>query len=127
MSSLWNEILERSSLARAIRDIHMSISDNKIANVHFESKPPIDMSVQIPVPMFLDRLPSPQEPSLPGLWITTANHLDEEVENEKILNKNFALLLLEDEDKIIANIQAEATDISGPLTQYIKLSKPTQS
>lgn len=128
MSFLWNSILEKSSLARSIRELYDAISKNKIANIHVEAHRPIDMSVQIPIATSSPHLPGNQDQSLPGLWITTANSLLDEEEGEvQILNKHFSLLLLENEDKVIADLQSDANELSGPLIQYIKLSKPTQS
>jgi len=127
MSSLWNNILEKSSLARSIRELYDAISLNKIANIHVETNRPIDMSVQLPIATSTPHLPGPQDQSLPGLWITTAKSLDEEEGEVQILNKHFALLLLENDEKVIADLQIDANELSGPLIQYIKLSKPTQS
>lgn len=129
MSWLWNEILIRSSLASAIRDVFVAVSNNKIATIQLHTTSPLDLSLQIPVPSFLTRLPTPTEPAMPGLLVTTANPLVAEDGNEgqEVLNKHFALLLLNDESKIIAEIQADDTDISAPLIECIRLCKPTQS
>ena len=53
MSWLWNEILIKSTLAGAIRDVFTAIANSKIATVHFATKPPLDLSLQIPVPSLL--------------------------------------------------------------------------
>lgn len=129
MSWLWNEILLRSTLASAIRDVYEAISSNKIATLHLKTAPPLDLALQIPVPSFLTRLPTPTEPAMPGLLVTTANPLvaDEGNEDQETLNKHFALLLLDDENKIIADIQAEDTEISAPLIECIRLCKATLS
>lgn len=127
MNSAWTNILEKSSLARTIRELYDAISSNKIANIHIETIRPIDMSVQIPIATSSPHLPGNQEQSLPGLWITTAKSLDEEDGEAQILNKHFALLLLENDEKVIADLQLDANELSGPLIEYIKLSKPTQS
>ncbi|CZR60808.1 related to RMD11 Protein required for sporulation and Meiotic nuclear Division [Phialocephala subalpina] len=129
MSWLWSEILLRSTLAIAIRDVYIAISNNKIATIHLKTTPPLDLALQIPVPSFLTRLPGPTEPAMPGLLVTTANPLvaDEGNEDQETLNKHFALLLLDDENKIIADIQAEDTEISAPLIECIRLCKPTLS
>lgn len=129
MSWLWNEIHLRSTLASAIRDVYEAISSNKIATLHLRTTPPLDLALQIPVPSFLTRLPTPTEPAMPGLLVTTANPLvaDEGNEDQETLNKHFALLLLDDESKIIADIQAEDTEISAPLIECIRLCKPTLS
>lgn len=129
MSSLWDAILKESSLGQAMHDVFEAITKNKIANIHIDTRPAIDFSVQIPVPYFLRTLPTIQEPAMPGLWITTANSLeiDEDGLPTQYLSKHFALLLLDDEEKIISDIQAEAVELADPLIQFIKLSKPTLS
>jgi hypothetical protein len=129
MSWLWNEILLKSTLAGAIRDVFDAIWSNKIATVHLASTPPLDLSLQIPIPSFLTSLPSSTERAMPGLLVTTANPLvDEEgIEDPTHLNKYFALLLLDDEEKIISEIQADNTELSAPLIECIRLSKPTLS
>jgi hypothetical protein len=129
MSWLWNEISIKSTLACAIRDIYKAASSNKIATIHFAATPPLDLSLQIPFPTFLTRLPSPTEKALPGMLVTSANPMinDEGEEDPSHLNKHFALLLLDDEAKIIAEIQADNTELSAPLIECIRLCKPTLS
>lgn len=129
MSWLWNEILGRSTLACAIRDVATAISQDKIATIHLAADPPLDLSLQVPIPSFLTSLPSPTERSMPGLLLTTANPLLDEDGNEDPtnLNKHFALLLLDDQEKIIAEIEKDNTELSAPLVQYIRHSKPTLS
>lgn len=129
MSWLWSQILSKSTLAGAIGDIFTAISNNKIATIHLPTTPSLDLSLQIPVPSFLTSLPSMTERSLPGLPVTTANpFIDEEGdEDSSHLNKHFALLLLDDEDKIIAELQADNTELSAPLIECIRLSRPTLS
>ncbi|KAE8443331.1 hypothetical protein EG329_001974 [Mollisiaceae sp. DMI_Dod_QoI] len=133
---VWKEsemILAMKEKAReetgAIRDVYTAVSNNKIATVHLDTTPPLDLSLQIPVPSFLTRLPTSTEQAVPGLPVTTANPLvpDEGNEEQEVLNKHFALLLLDDESKIIAEIQADDTDISAPLIECIRLCKPTLS
>ena len=61
-------------------------------------------------------LPEFDEPSQPGLWITTANFIgDQEKEfddESSLLSKHFALLLLDDEEKTIADIQSDGVLLS---------------
>lgn len=129
MSTLWNTILRKSSLAQTMKTIYTSISSNNIAVVQLLSDPPVRLSVQIPKPYFLSMLPEFDEPSMPGLWITTANFFgDQENEDEtSLLSKHFALLLLDDEDKIIADIQSDGGELTGPLLEYLKIVRPTLS
>lgn len=129
MSWLWSHILAKSTLAGAMRDIFESISQCQIATVHLPSNPALDLSLLIPVPHFLTSIPSSTERSMPGLPLTTANPFVDEEGNEEPshLNKHFALLLLDDEDKVIAELQADNTELSAPLIDCIRLSKPTLS
>ena len=129
MSWLWTDILVKSTLAGAIRDTFNSIAKNRIATVRLPSNPPLDLSLQIPVPSFLTSIPSPTERSMPGLPLTSANPFIDEEGNEDptYLNRHFALLLLDDEDKVIAELQADNTELSAPLIECIRLSKPTLS
>lgn len=129
MSVLWDTILRKSSLAQMMKTIYTSISSNNIAVVQLLSDPPVRLSVQIPKPYFLSMLPEFDEPSMPGLWITTANFFgDQENEDEtSLLSKHFALLLLDDEDKIIADIQSDGGELTGPLLEYLKIVRPTLS
>jgi hypothetical protein len=129
MSWLWSQILAQSSLAGAIRDVFTAVSNSKIATVHLATNPLLDLSLQIPIPSFLTKLPDPTERAMPGLLLTTANPLvdDEGVADPTHLNKHFALLLLNDEDKVVTEIQADNTELSAPLIECIRLCKPTLS
>ncbi|XMA11076.1 hypothetical protein WAI453_003867 [Rhynchosporium graminicola] len=129
MSWLWSEILLKSTLAITIKDVFTSISNNKIATFRIGSNPPEDVSLQIPVPSFLMSIPSSAERAVPGLLLTTANPYDDDegIEDPSYINKHFALLLLDDESKIIAEIQADDTELSAPLIECIRICKPTLS
>lgn len=130
MSWLWNEITIRSTLAAALRDVYIAVSENRIATVQLGTTPPLNLSLQIPVPYFLTSIPSPNERAMPGLLVTGANPLvkgDGEEEDETHLDQHFALLLLGDEDKIIAEITNDNTELSIPMLQCIQYCKPTLS
>lgn len=128
LNSLWAAILQKSSLAIAIKNIYNAISTDGIAMVQFISDPVVRLSVQIPKPYFLSMPPEFDEISMPGVWITTANCLTNEDGDEvPVLNKHFALLLMEEEDKIIADIQTDGGELTGPLLEYLKIAKPTLS
>ena len=92
------------------------------------------MSLQIPPLTSTSHLPSPIEPSYPGLWLTTADSLSatDEASGEtsgptKVLAKHFALLLLVDEATILKDIDASMGSIGQPLAHYIRCSKPNKS
>ncbi|TVY54177.1 Nitrogen permease regulator 3 [Lachnellula cervina] len=129
MSWVWNEILLQSTLAGAIRDVFLATSNNKIATLRLATTPPLELSLQIPVPPYLTSFPSSDERAMLGLLLTSANPIIDEEGNEDPthLNKHFALLLLDDETKIISEIQADNTELSAPLIECIRLCKPTLS
>ncbi|KAI1325273.1 hypothetical protein F5Y16DRAFT_411530 [Xylariaceae sp. FL0255] len=133
MSVLWKEILDVSSLAACMQDIYDAVSQNKIAALQLETaEGTITHSVQIPVPFYLTDLPPEEEAALTrGLWITTANYFVEEesLHDPSFLDKNFGLLLMSDEKKIIAELQADADadEATTAMIQFVRLCKPTMS
>ncbi|KAI1268801.1 hypothetical protein F5Y18DRAFT_167734 [Xylariaceae sp. FL1019] len=133
MSVLWKEILEVSSLAACIEDIYNAVSQNKIAALQLETaQGTITHSVQIPVPFYLTDLPPEEEAAnTRGLWITTANNFVEEdsLHDPSFLDKNFGLLLMSEEKKIVAELQADADadEATAAMIQFVRLSKPTMS
>lgn len=65
---------------------------------------------------------------MPGLWITTANHVSDDFEDDgELLSKDFALLLMDDEAKIMAEIQQDGGQLAGPLLKYLAITKDTLS
>lgn len=131
MSVLWKDILDVSSLAACMQDIYDAVSQNKIAALQLETpEGTIAHSVQIPVPFYLIDLPPEEEAeSTRGLWITTANYFIEEdnLNDSTFLDKNFGLLLMSDEKKIIAELQADADEATAAMVEFVRLSKPTMS
>lgn len=128
MSTLWKNIIERSTLALAMKDVFDAIANNELATVRFASNPAVRLSVQIPRPYFLSQPPNNHQPAIPGLRITTANSLNESYgDDDEILNEHFALLLMDDETKIIAEIESDGGQLARPLLEYIRLSSPTLS
>ncbi|KAI1115396.1 nitrogen permease regulator of amino acid transport activity 3-domain-containing protein [Nemania sp. NC0429] len=131
MSVLWKEILDVSSLAASVQDIYDAVSQNKIAALQLEtSEGTITHSVQIPIPFYLTDLPPEEEAdSTRGLWITTANYFVEEdsLHDPSFLDKHFGLLLMSDEKKVIAELQADADEATAAMVEFVRLSKPTMS
>ncbi|KAI1000443.1 Nitrogen permease regulator 3 [Podosphaera aphanis] len=127
MSWLWREILLTSTLASAMKEIFDSISCNKIATFQLGTLP--DLSLQIPVPCFLTSLPSPREKGAPGLLAISASPLADDDDNydQPKLNKHFALLLLDNESKIVSEMLADNNKLSAVLIECIRLCKPTVS
>ncbi|KAH7136571.1 nitrogen permease regulator of amino acid transport activity 3-domain-containing protein [Dactylonectria macrodidyma] len=130
MNVLWKEILQTSSLAAAMHDIFEGVSQNRIATLHLETAAgSLTPSVQIPVPFYVDDLPQGEAPAQRGLWITTANTFmsQDALEEPGFLDRNFALLLLDDEKKIISELQADPDPTTASMVEFVRLSKPTLS
>ncbi|KAI2472177.1 nitrogen permease regulator of amino acid transport activity 3-domain-containing protein [Annulohypoxylon bovei var. microspora] len=130
MTTLWKEILDVSSLAASMQDVYEAVSHNKIAALQLDTaEGALTHSVQIPVPFYITDLPPDNENSSKGLWITTANSFVEEdsLNDPGFLDKNFALLLMSDEKKIIAELQADPDETTAAMIEFVRLSKPTMS
>ncbi|KAM5356274.1 hypothetical protein ACJ41O_002920 [Fusarium nematophilum] len=130
MSVLWREILQSSSLALAIHDIYEAVSQNKIAALHLDTAAgALTPSVQIPIPFYIDDLPQGEVGTQRGLWLTTANTFisQDALEEPGFLDRNFGLLLTDDEKKIIAELQADPDPTTASMVEFVRLSKPTMS
>ncbi|TQN74228.1 Nitrogen permease regulator 3 [Colletotrichum shisoi] len=130
MSSLWNEILATSSLAASVQDIYEAVSQNKIAALQLDTAAgPITPSVQIPVPFYITDLHNYGQTEQRGLWLTTANSFigEDTIDEPGFLDRNFALLLMGGEKKIIAELQADPDPSTVAMVEFARLSKPTQS
>lgn len=131
MSLLWDEILQTSSLAASMQDLYDAVSRNKIAALQLDtSEGSITHSVQVPIQFHITDLPPQdrQEDSR-GLWITTVNSFagDDTVEEPHYLDKNFALLLKDDDKKIIAELSADPDETTISMIEFVRHSKPTIS
>lgn len=132
MSVLWEEILHNSSLAASMQDLYDTISRNKIAALQLDTgEATVTHSVQIPVPFHIPDLPPPdREEDSRGLWITTANTFvgdSDAFEEPHYLDKNFALLLMDDDKKIIAELSADPDETTLSMIEFVRHSKPTMS
>lgn len=130
MSVLWKEILRDSSLAASMHDIYEAVSQNKIAALHLETAAGVlTPSLQIPVPFYIADLPQDARRDPLGLWLTTANAFlsQDALEEPGFLDRNFALLLMDDEKKIISELQADPDQTTASMVEFVRLSKPTIS
>lgn len=132
MSVLWEQILQSSSLAASMQDLYDAISRNKIAALQLEtSEGTITHSVQIPIPFHIADLPPPdREEDSRGLWITTANSFNSDndaVEEPHYLDKNFALLLMDDDKKIVSELGSDPDETTASMIEFVRHSKPTMS
>jgi len=130
MSELWKEILKSHTMAISIKEIYDSLTQNRIGTLQLETTMgPLNLSMQIPVPFYVADLPPESDERLRGLWLTTANtYISEEaLEDVDFLDKNFALLLLDSEKKIISQLQADSDPSALPMVKFVQLCKPTMS
>ncbi|KAJ5946637.1 hypothetical protein N7454_003476 [Penicillium verhagenii] len=130
---LYTDLINQSSLARAIYTVYTSISASKIASVSLS--PHVSISLQIPPLTSTPYLAGPADKSYPGLWLTTADSatpvdepgIDEINSPHQVLAKHFALLLLDSEASIIKDVEASGGTLATALGHYIRCSKPTKS
>lgn len=130
MHELWKEILKISSLAASIQEIYQSLSQNRIISLQLDTvNGPLSLSMQIPVPFYIPDLGPEDETRQHGLWLTSANtYIPEEAYDEpEYLEKNFALLLMDDEKKIISQLQVDHARSTIAMVEFVRLCKPTMS
>ncbi|KAJ5256613.1 hypothetical protein N7478_012717 [Penicillium angulare] len=132
--NLYSDLINQSSLARAIYTVYTSISASKIASVSLS--PDVSISLQIPPLTSTPYLAGPADKSYPGLWLTTADSAtpvdshgvdDNNNAPHQVLAKHFALLLLDSETAIIKDIETSGGTLAPALAHYIRCSKPTKS
>ena len=132
MSTLWNEILATSSLAASLQDIYDAVSRDKIATLQLDTaEGSLNPSFQIPVPFYVTDLPREGDRGRDqsGLWLTTADLFTSQdaLDEPGSLDPNFSLLLMEDEKKIIAELQADPDPTTAAMVEFVTLCKPTIS
>lgn len=131
MSVLWKEVLQSSSLAASMQDIYNAVSQNKIAALHLDTAAGVlTPSFQIPVPFHLPDLPPlNSDRDERGLWLTSANAFmsQDALDEPGFLDRNFSLLLMDDEKKIIAELQAYPDPTTMSMVDFVRLCKPTMS
>ncbi|KAK3694672.1 nitrogen permease regulator of amino acid transport activity 3-domain-containing protein [Podospora appendiculata] len=130
MSVLWEEILSSSTLAASMQDLYAAVSRNRIAALQLHTVGGlVTHSVQIPVPFHLSDLPPDGGEGQRGLWLTTANTIvnDDVDEEPDYLDKNFALLLLADEKKIVTELQSDPDETTLAMVEFVRHCKATLS
>lgn len=113
-----------------MQDVYEAVSHNRIAALQLDTpEGALTHSVQIPMPFYLADLPADDDDGSKGLWITTANNfvVEDKLDDPVFLDKNFALLPITDEKKIIAELQADPDETSAAMVEFVRLSKPTMS
>ncbi|KAL7794538.1 nitrogen permease regulator of amino acid transport activity 3 domain-containing protein [Trichoderma ceciliae] len=130
MSVLWKELIQNSSLAASMYEIYNAISQNRIATLHLDTVDGIlTPSVQIPAPFFVADLPAEDDERHRGLWLTTSNAFlsQDALEEPGFLDRNFALLLMDDEKKIVSELQSDRDPTTLSMVEFVRLAKPTMS
>lgn len=130
MDQLWKDLLKDYSLAASIQEIYQSLEQNRIISFMLRTtNGPLSLSMQIPVPFYVPDLGPEEETGQHGLWLTSANtYIPEEAYDEpEYLEKNFALLLMDDEKKITSQLQADPDPSTAHMVEFVRLCKPTMS
>lgn len=114
-----------------MQDIYNAVSQNKIAALHLDTAAGVlTPSFQIPVPFHLPDLPPlNSDRDERGLWLTSANAFmsQDALDEPGFLDRNFSLLLMDDEKKIIAELQAYPDPTTMSMVDFVRLCKPTMS
>lgn len=130
MQLLWKEILDASSLAASIQEIYQSLSLNRIVSFQLDTaNGPLNPSMQIPVPFYINDVGPDTETAQHGLWLTSANprNPEEAYEEYELLAKKFGLLLMDGEKKIISQLQVDLDPTTIAMVEFVRLCKPTMS
>ncbi|KAI5199589.1 hypothetical protein E4T39_06205 [Aureobasidium subglaciale] len=122
MAALWLTLISSCPLAKAIAILYTNIATNKIAHISIGDG--FEASIQIPQAISTPYVPTPTEPQLPGLWLTTANSLSDDGQS---LSPHAALLLLEDKDIMLKEVEGDGKDPASPLAFFIRELTPTKS
>lgn len=122
MSALWPNLMTSCLLAKSMAILYTSIANNKIAHISIGTD--FDASIQIPQAISTPYVPTPTEPQLPGLWLTTASSLSDDGQS---LSPHAALLLLEDKDMMIKEVEGDGKEVANPLAFFIRELTPTKS
>lgn len=81
------------------------------------------------MPFYIPDVGPDTETAQHGLWLTSANTYIPEAafEEPEFLEKNFALLLMDGEKKIISQLQVDLDPTTIAMVEFVRLCKPTVS
>ena len=125
MNILWPSIIKTSPLASLLAHTYDSIAASRIAHVPISKN--VETSLQIPQSISTQYAPTPSEPQMPGLWLTTASTADDDDESGRTLSPHAALLLLEDKDTLLKQVEKDNHELASPLVFFIREVTPTKS
>jgi hypothetical protein len=123
LTSTWRHIIASSPLAKSIAIMFDTISNDKIAHIHFDAT--FNTSFQIPQADSTPYLPNALEPQMPGLWLTTSNVVLDD--DESPMTQHAALLLLEDTETLIKDLGGDSSGNAAAIAFYIRNIIPTKS
>lgn len=123
LTATWRKIVGMSPLAKSIAIMFDTISQDKIAHIHFDAT--FNTSFQIPQADSTPYLPNALEPQMPGLWLTTSNVVLDDAEAP--MTQQAALLLLEDSETLIKDLGGDSTGNAAAIAFYIRNIIPTKS
>ena len=117
--------MQASPLAKTLAHVYDAVSTSKIAHVPISKN--VETSLQLPQTISTAYAPTPGEPQVPGLWLTTANMAEDDDETGTILNRHAALLLLEEKDVLLKQIEKDNRELATALAVLIREISPTKS
>ncbi len=127
----WNYIVEKSSLARAIKQTYLAMKNSEIVNVDINGK---ISSFQIPITTEFSVIPPAHTRLLPGSTLSSISPMNgmtmDPVSNPGFPPQNdemivyFALLLLDDPESIVQDIKAKKDSL---IANFIRMIKPSES
>ncbi|KAJ9658185.1 Nitrogen permease regulator 3 [Neophaeococcomyces mojaviensis] len=132
--AVMKDLLESSSLAKALMSVFNAISTSRIASVSLGQN--VSMSLQIPPVTSTSYLPSLTEPPIPpGLWLTTATETPSSSEDLKKqtssstleLAKSYTLLLKSPPHRIAKDVQVAGGPLASHLPKFVAALRPTKS
>ncbi len=133
-ATIMSELLESSSLAKAMVAVYNAISASRIASVSLT--PGVSISMQIPPVTSTAYLPALTEPPIPpGLWLTTATEappdagdVDKRTSSSTLqLAKNYTLLLKSPPHRIAKDAQTAGGPLAAHLPRFVAALRPTKS
>lgn len=143
-SATWAGIEATSSLARALATVYDAVAAGQIAHVSLGHS--LDLSLQIPRPTSTPHAPTPTDPQLPGLWLSTANVADTTAalagDDEDMadsddatadpqptsISPHAAILLLTPTETLLKDVANTAhRSLAGPLDYFVRHLTPTRT
>lgn len=123
LTATWRKIVGMSPLAKSIAIMFDTISQDKIAHIHFDAT--FNTSFQIPQADSTPYLPNAMEPQMLGLWLTTSNVVLED--DDAPMTQHAALLLLEDTETLIKDLGGDSAGNAAAIAFYIRNIVATKS